>query len=179
MITINSKILRAAQLFQGKDDVRKNLNGIAIYNKEVTGSDGSTAVHMKLENETQFNGVVFISSKIPTTAITSEFDNGTVIHKDAKGVEKARSGYIYEEIEKNKFNIKNIMPEKLEPPKEMVVFQPSFLKRIGEAFPQPKKGRCLARLEHYAGGKSPIIFTVKTSEITSCEPIIVIMPIVE
>lgn len=179
MITINSKILRAAQLFQGKDDVRKNLNGIAIYGKEVIGTDGSTGVYMELENETPFNGIVSITSKIPTTAITSEFDNGTVIHKDAKGAEKARSGYTYEEVEKNKYNIKNAIPEKLEPPKEMLVFQPSFLKRIGEAFPQPKKGRCLARLEHYTGGKSPIIFTVKTSEITSCEPVVIIMPIVE
>lgn len=178
MIKLNSKILRAAQIFQGKDDIRKQLNGINIYGDEVTGSDGQTGVFMKLEEKTEFNGVISFNAKIPTTAVYSEMDNGTVIHYDANGKEKSRSGYDYQEIN-NMFHLKEGIPEKFETPKETVVLQPAFLKRIGEAFPQPKKGRCFTRLEHYKGGKTPIIFTVNTSEIDSCEPVVIIMPMVE
>ena len=176
---IESKILRAAQLFQGKDDIRKELNGIKIIGNEVTGSDGHTAVIMKTKEDTGLCGVLYLPSKVPMTAHKSELSNGTIIHFDEKGKEKGRTAYEYVEQETFLFPVSEMIPSEFNIVPEPIVFQPLFMKRIGEAFPQPKKGRCITRLEHYEGGRSPIIFTVKTSEIESCEPVVLIMPVVE
>ncbi len=175
---INSSILRAAQAFQSKNDVRQQLNGIMIDGKSIVGSDGHTAVLMETESDTGLKGAFCLAGKIPATAIETDLTETNAIHYDAKGVEKGRCAVV--RLDLPMLSASQHVPNEYELTcSQPITLQPQFLKRIGDAFPMPKKGRCLTRLEHYAGGPTPIIFTVKTDLIPSCEPIVLIMPVKE
>lgn len=70
---INSNILRAAMIFQAKNDVRYYLNAISITNKHVMASDGCAAVMMEHGQRVRASSVIInFAHKIPAKANTTK-----------------------------------------------------------------------------------------------------------
>lgn len=70
---VSTNILRAATLFQAKDDVRFYLNAVAITSKHVVATDGCAAVMM--EHGQKFRAscvIVRFAHKIPAKAATTK-----------------------------------------------------------------------------------------------------------
>jgi DNA polymerase-3 subunit beta len=75
---IKSKLLRAAQVCQAKDDCREYLNGIHIKGNHVESTDGHTCVRMTMDKVIDVERIVNIRGKVPVKAISSIFEIGEV-----------------------------------------------------------------------------------------------------
>lgn len=72
---IQSSILRAAMLFQAKNDVRYYLNGLTITNKHVMATNGHIAVMMEHGQKIRSKSIIIsFSHKIPSKAVTTKIN---------------------------------------------------------------------------------------------------------
>jgi len=97
-ITINAKLLKAAQQFQGKNDVRHYLNGICISNDgNIKASNGHILFRAPHGYGQQLGGDIIIDIKgaVPASAYTAiiDLDQKTVSYDDKAGTLK-RFDYI-------------------------------------------------------------------------------------
>jgi len=75
---IKSKLLRAAQVCQAKDDWREYLCGIHIKGNHVESTDGHCCVRMAMDKHVEIERIVNIQGRVPAKAVSSIFEIGEV-----------------------------------------------------------------------------------------------------
>lgn len=75
---IKSKLLRAAQVCQAKNDCREYLCGIHIKGNHVESTDGHTCVRMSMKESIDKEIIVNIRGRVPAKAVDSTFEIGEV-----------------------------------------------------------------------------------------------------
>jgi len=114
---IKSKLLRAAQHCQGKEDIRYYLNGIHIYKNIVESTNGHVAVQMTMDKKIRGNFILNIKGVVPAKAQWTKFifDKDETIAKHYDCYESLISVSCVEVIDGKYPDIDRVIPQKFGP----------------------------------------------------------------
>lgn len=176
---IKTQILRAADEFRGKADVRRYINGIHINKNFVEATNGHIAVRMDSGIKTRLDIIVRFKGKIPKSAKNTKlsFSKGENVAYHYDNLGQLVSVQVFD-LEEAKFpNMDKIIPTELTKG-EFPAIQPSFLGVIDKAFGSKGMHKFVyVKPVQYAINKA-VVFSIGPKVVNSefGNPTIVIMP---
>ena len=175
---LETRKLRAADVFRGRGDPRHYLNGIHINKNYIEASDGHTAIRMDSGMKTRIDVIIRFKGSIPKTAVKTKlsFDGSQSVayHYDIHCA--LLSVQLFDLIDGKFPNLDKLIADR-KTKGEMPALQPAYLARIDRAFPSSKNGFVYTKPISYASNES-VQYEVGPSGLNEefGNPIILIMP---
>lgn len=176
---IKTSLLRAADEFRGRGEVRGCFNGIHINKHFIEATNGHVAVRMTSDLKTRLDVIVRFKGKIPKSAQKTHLKFSKVgnvaYHYD--GFDVLVSAQVFD-IEEGKFpSIAKVIPKDLGND-EFPALQPKYLTIIDKAFCSNKFGRFIYTKPIQYSKDKCVLFTIGPDliDLEFNSPIILIMP---
>lgn len=176
---IKSKLLRAAQVCQAKNDIRYYLNGIHIKGRYVESTDGHCCVRMTMDKHVEVERIVNIHGRVPAKAVSSTFEIGEVeaIVKHYDQFCQLIGVQVVDVIEGKFPDFDSVIPKSGKKAINEIGFSPEYISRFSKMFSIGKRP-CHAKVEFF--GKDAAINLTSNDERTNEEygnPVFVVMPV--